>query len=101
MDLKEMSAKRVVVVTDKNLEKLPPMKVLLQSLEQNGIVDIIIYSNVRVEPSDISIQAAIQFMKEHGDASTPLDAIVALGGGSVMDTAKAMNLLLLSAQELL
>jgi len=40
-------------------------------------------------------------MKEHGDASTPLDAIVALGGGSVMDTAKAMNLLLLSAQELL
>jgi hydroxyacid-oxoacid transhydrogenase len=88
MDLKDMGAKRVLVVTDKNLEKLPPMKVLLQSLDQNGIVDIIVYSNVRVEPSDISIQAAIQFMKEHGGASMPLDAIVALGGGSVMDTAK-------------
>jgi hydroxyacid-oxoacid transhydrogenase len=55
IDLKEMSAKRVVVVTDKNLEKLPPMRVLLQSLDQNGIVDIIIYSNVRVEPSALQI----------------------------------------------
>jgi hypothetical protein len=31
------------------------MRVLLQSLDQNGIVDIIIYSNVRVEPSALQI----------------------------------------------
>jgi hydroxyacid-oxoacid transhydrogenase len=93
MDLKDMGAKRVLVVTDKNIEKLAPMKVLLQSMDQNGIADIVVYSNVRVEPSDISIQAAIQFMKQQQDhISAPFDAIVALGGGSVIDTAKAVNL---------
>lgn len=93
LDLKDIGAKLVLVVTDKNIEQLPPMEVLLQSLDQNGIADVIVYSNVRVEPSDISIQAAVQFMIEQGvGATTPLDAIVALGGGSVMDTAKAMNL---------
>ena len=87
-DLAEsFKAKRVVVFTDVNIEKLPPMKVLLESLERSNI-EFSVYNQVRIEPNDISFRHAIEFLSEIG----AYDAIVALGGGSVIDTAKAANL---------
>jgi hydroxyacid-oxoacid transhydrogenase len=50
-------------------------------------VDFVIYDQVRVEPNDQSFRHAIDFLQEQS-----YDAVVALGGGSVMDTAKAANL---------
>ncbi|KAJ1566552.1 hypothetical protein HK405_009354 [Cladochytrium tenue] len=47
------------------------------------------YDRVRVEPTDSSFMDAIRFAR----AEQP-DAIVAIGGGSVIDTAKAANLYL-------
>ena len=50
-------------------------------------VDAVLYDRVRVEPTDVSFKDAIAF------ASTlEIDGIVAVGGGSVIDTAKAVNL---------
>ena len=43
---------------------------------------------VRVEPSDASFKDAIDFARNHGD----IEAFVAVGGGSTIDTAKAVNL---------
>jgi hydroxyacid-oxoacid transhydrogenase len=80
-------AKKIVVFTDVNIEKLPPMKVLSESLERSG-VEFSVYNQVRIEPNDVSFRHAIDFLKNIGD----YDAIVALGGGSVIDTAKAANL---------
>jgi hydroxyacid-oxoacid transhydrogenase len=48
-----------------------------------------VYDGVHVEPTDASLQAAIDHAGEHG----PFDADVAVGGGSSIDTAKAVNLL--------
>lgn len=90
MDLKEMGAKRVLVVTDKNIEKLPSMQVLLQSLDRNN-VEAVVYNDVRVESNDISFKAAMEFMKNQ-TRSRSIDALAALGCGSVVDTAKAVNL---------
>ncbi len=42
---------------------------------------------MRVEPTDLSFRDAIHFAE-----AAPIDAIVAVGGGSVIDTAKAVNL---------
>ncbi len=42
---------------------------------------------MRVEPSDESFLDAIAFANER-----PFDAFVAVGGGSTIDTAKAVNL---------
>ncbi|KAI2500521.1 Iron-containing alcohol dehydrogenase [Fragilaria crotonensis] len=87
-DLAEsFKASRVVVFTDANIEKLPPMHVLSESLERSGI-GFSVYNQVRIEPNDVSFRHAIEFLRLHG----AYDAIVALGGGSVIDTAKAANL---------
>ena len=85
-DLAEIGAKLVMVVTDPLLATLPPVRTVLESLEQNRI-PYAVYDRVRVEPSDESFLDAIAFAKER-----PFDAFVAVGGGSVIDTAKAVNL---------
>ena len=86
LDLKEMSARRVMVVTDPRLAKLSPVDVVRESLDKSQIA-YDLYDRVRVEPSEKSFQDAIKFASA-GD----YDAYVAVGGGSSIDTAKAANL---------
>jgi hydroxyacid-oxoacid transhydrogenase len=86
MDLADMGAKLVMVVTDPVVGKLAPARTVLESLEENG-VKYAWYDRVRVEPSDESFLDAIAFGNER-----PFDAFVAVGGGSTIDTAKAVNL---------
>jgi hydroxyacid-oxoacid transhydrogenase len=86
MDLADMGATLVMVVTDPVVGKLPPARTVLESLEQNG-VPYALYDRVRVEPSDESFLDAIAF-----GTARPFDAFVAVGGGSTIDTAKAVNL---------
>jgi hydroxyacid-oxoacid transhydrogenase len=76
----------VMVVTDPVLAKLPPVRVVLESLEANK-VPFALYDKVRVEPTDESFLDAIAFAR-----ARPFDAFVAVGGGSTLDTAKAVNL---------
>jgi len=86
MDMTNLGAKKVIVVTDSNVEKLDAMKQVVEGLEREGI-NYDVFNQVRVEPKDSSIREAIAFSK-------PLqpDAFLAVGGGSVIDTAKLMNL---------
>lgn len=86
MDLADLGARRALVITDPVIAKLPPMQVVLESLRANGI-EVTVFQNVRVEPTDESFLDAIAFARA-GD----YDAFVALGGGSAMDTAKAVNM---------
>lgn len=51
MDFANMKAKRVMVVTDKNVRELNAMKQAIEGLEKEGI-QYQIYDNVRVEPKD-------------------------------------------------
>jgi len=86
MDLKEMGAGLVLVLTDPVVGGLPPVRTVLDSLDHHG-VSFALYSRVRVEPTDASFRDAIEFAR--ADA---YDAYVAIGGGSTIDTAKAVNL---------
>ncbi|KAI9790132.1 MAG: hypothetical protein M1833_002099 [Piccolia ochrophora] len=86
MDFKNMGAKKVVVVTDANVAKLNAMKQVSEGLEREG-VDFVVYERTMVEPKDSSIKESIDFAKPHQP-----DAFLAVGGGSVIDTAKLMNL---------
>ena len=86
MDLKEMSVGFALVVTDPAVRRLRPVRSVVESLERNAI-PFALYDRVRIEPTDESFRDAIRFAEEH-----PFDAIVAVGGGSTIDTAKAVNL---------
>ncbi len=82
MDLAEMKAARVMVLTDSALSKLPPVARVQESLTDNKI-NFTLFDRVRVEPTDESFKEAIEFA-----AYGEFDAFVAVGGGSTMDTAK-------------
>lgn len=53
MDLKNMGAQRVCVVTDENVNKLDAMRQVREALNREGI-PFEVYSKVRVEPKDSS-----------------------------------------------
>jgi hydroxyacid-oxoacid transhydrogenase len=86
MDVQNLGAKNVIVVTDHNVDKLAAMKQVREALDGFGI-KFSVFKDVHVEPKDTSIRAAIDFAR-------PIqpDLILAVGGGSVIDTAKLMNL---------
>ncbi|MCA9449026.1 MAG: iron-containing alcohol dehydrogenase [Candidatus Omnitrophica bacterium] len=86
MDLADLGAKRVLVVTDPILRKLQPVSTTRESIEKEGI-EYEVFDRVRVEPTDSSFKEAIDVA-----SASPFDAIVAVGGGSTIDTAKAANL---------
>jgi hydroxyacid-oxoacid transhydrogenase len=86
MDLKNMGSQRVAVVTDATVDKLDAMRQVREALTREG-VNFKVYSNVRVEPKDSSIKEAIEWARPFQP-----DAFLAVGGGSVIDTAKLMNL---------
>ncbi len=85
-DMKELGSRRVMVVTDKRLSGMPPVETILEALRKENI-DTVLYPEVRVEPTDTSLQDAVKFAREGG-----FDGFVGVGGGSSMDTAKAANL---------
>ena len=86
LDLSDLGVRRALVVTDPTIAALPPLATVLASLESAGVAAIV-YDRVRVEPTDLSFHDAIAVAGGHA-----IDGIVAVGGGSVIDTAKAVNL---------
>jgi hydroxyacid-oxoacid transhydrogenase len=85
-DMKQLGAKRVMVLTDEGLASEEPVAVTLEALRKEGL-DAVLYSSVRIEPTDHSLQEAVKAAADGG-----FDGFVGVGGGSSIDTAKAANL---------
>jgi len=86
MDLADLGAKRVMVLTDGNLRDMAPVQRALEAIAEQKI-NFALFDRARVEPTDKSLKEAIEFAR-----SEPFDAFVAVGGGSTIDTAKVANL---------
>lgn len=95
-DLRELGARRVLVVTDPGAAASGGPQTVASQLTSYGI-DSVLYDAAHVEPTDESLAAAIEFARSHGE----FDAFVAVGGGSSIDTAKAINLLTTNPGELM
>ena len=87
-DLSQYGVRRVLILTDPGVLETGIPHRIADRLRAYEIVGEI-FAEVHVEPTDESMQAAIVYAAEHG----PWDAFVAVGGGSAIDTAKAVNLL--------
>jgi alcohol dehydrogenase YqhD (iron-dependent ADH family) len=78
--------KRVAIFTDKNVAKLEPVFIATNSVKKAGL-DVAVYKEVEVEPTDRSFKAGAEFAKEG-----KFDGYISVRDGSVMDTCKAANL---------
>ena len=95
-DLVQLGARRVLLVTDPGVAATGAPTGIAESLRDGGI-ETVVFDRSRVEPTDGSLSEAIDFARAEG----PFDAIVAVGGGSSIDTAKAVNLLVTNDGELM
>jgi hydroxyacid-oxoacid transhydrogenase len=95
-DLSLTGAKRVLVVTDPGVAATGLPQRVADQMRQFGI-EPGLYDGAHVEPTDQSLQAAVDSARATG----PWDGYVAVGGGSAIDTAKAINLLLNNPGELM
>jgi hydroxyacid-oxoacid transhydrogenase len=85
-DAVRLGCRRMMLVTDERLRDGAQVATALESLRRAG-VEAEVFAAVRVEPTDASFAAAIEVA-----AAGTFDGFVAVGGGSVIDTAKAANL---------
>ncbi|RBY94812.1 alcohol dehydrogenase [Blastococcus sp. TBT05-19] len=95
-DLSRYGVKRVLVVTDPGVAATGHPQRVADQMAQFGI-EARVFDGVHVEPTDVSLIAAIDEARSTG----PWDAFVAVGGGSSIDTAKAINLLTTNPGELM
>lgn len=78
-----LGMKRVALFTDPFLEAGPLVATVNESLAASGI-ESVVFSDIRIEPDDDTVTRAAKFLAE-----CKADGIVSVGGGSVIDTAKA------------
>lgn len=84
---KAWQAKRVLIVTDPFLESSGLLSPLLEKM-RSADLPAKVFSGVQADPTDENVEAGRQALCEFG-----ADAIVAFGGGSSIDCAKAIRML--------
>ena len=95
-DLTSYGVRRVLVITDAGVAATGTPQRVAEQMGQFGI-EAAVWDGVHVEPTDVSLIEAVEAARDSG----PWDAYVAVGGGSVIDTAKAINLLTTNPGELM
>lgn len=86
--VRELNGTKVMVLTDKGIRASGIVNKVTDILEQKEI-NYIIYDNIKPNPRDQDcMEAYFLAQKEH------VDVLIGLGGGSSMDTAKAVGVLL-------
>src|SRR4051812_6324917 len=95
-DLSQYDVSRVLVVTDPGVAATGHPQRVAEQMGEFGI-EAAVFDGVHVEPTDASLDEAIAHARDTG----PWDAFVAVGGGSSIDTAKAVNLLTTNDGELM
>ena len=79
---------KILVVTDYNLMDNGLVKMVTDILDNSGI-SYCTYFHIKQNPTVKNVQEGVSFAGENG-----IDAIVAVGGGSAIDTAKAISIIM-------
>jgi alcohol dehydrogenase class IV len=83
--LAELKGRSAFIVTDKNIVSLGFVDKVREQLSQAGI-QTAVFDEIESDPSLQTVQKGVAVMNQYGP-----DLVVAVGGGSVMDAAKAMR----------
>ena len=87
-ELRTRGFKKVMVVTDKSLYEVGVTSKVTEVLEKAGI-EYTVYSDVKPNPTISNVKNGLKVCKEFG-----ADVIVAVGGGSSIDTAKCISIVM-------
>jgi len=87
-EIKTRGLKKVLVVTDKSLLECGVTGKVTEVLDKEGI-EYTVYSEVKPNPTVKNVQDGVKLCREYG-----ADVIVAVGGGSAMDTAKGISIVM-------
>ena len=85
-EVKRLGFKKALVVTDKGLMKFGVAKMVLDVLDANSI-PYEIFDDVKPNPTVTNVKQGIEACRQAG-----ADFIIAIGGGSAMDTAKGIGI---------
>lgn len=85
-ELNYYHSKKPIILSDKGLEKLKVPNIVIKALQQK---DYLLYTDI---PVDSSIEKINEIVKLYNQ--NKCDSIIAVGGGSVIDTAKGVRLAL-------
>lgn len=92
---RNLNAKRVLVVTDPGVIAAGWLAELTSDLDEAGISHVL-FSQVTPNPRDHEVMAGAEFYRAAG-----CDVIVALGGGSVIDCAKGISVVIANGGDIL
>ncbi len=88
-ELDQLGAKRPIIITDKGVVKAGLVKFVQGAFESSGMTIGAIFDEVPPDSSSQVVNRIAAIYRENG-----CDAIVAVGGGSAIDTAKGVNIVL-------
>lgn len=88
VEVKGRNFKKCFVCTDPDLLKFGVAQKVTDILDKAGI-DYAVYSDIKANPTVENVKSGVAAFKESG-----ADCIIAIGGGSSMDTAKAIGIII-------
>ena len=93
-EMSQLGGSKVVIFTDEGLIKAGVAEMVAKEVRNSDLQLVGIFDKILQDARINNINAAAEFYRKTG-----ADAMVAVGGGSVMDTAKAVNTLIGSGEE--
>lgn len=88
-ELKGLGASRPILLSDKVLEKIGSLQNVIDAMASTGMEPAEVYTDI---PSDSSVTVVNKIGEKYKEAGC--DSIIAVGGGSVIDTAKGVEMLI-------
>ncbi|HEY6021749.1 MAG TPA: iron-containing alcohol dehydrogenase [Candidatus Paceibacterota bacterium] len=86
--LRDLGCTKVLCVYDQGIKKAGIPDKIINNMKALGM-KVVVYEGVQPDPPDYTVEECADVVRK-----ADVDAVVAIGGGSSMDTAKAANLLL-------
>lgn len=87
-EVKARGFKKAFICSDPDLVKFGVTKKVIDVLSENGM-EYELYSNIKPNPTIENVQTGVEAFKKAGT-----DYLIAIGGGSSMDTAKAIGIVI-------